>query len=397
MKKRGIKEAMETPSPVTITLRRCLFAFLLLAFLNLLYRSLTVGQSPSVEWSLVDDKGLPKVDEDSPSVPHIDDCAETASYPLHVTEYKQRRNISDFMEEVLTKADPVMSAVCRFRHELPYSKHFPHTLQQLLRCWSWWLYQQRHMGNNLKLILECDTNLFPPRNPFLSGFFQLLNESARVQFVSNATSHNNQPFNVAQARLNDGGLYDFAMASRDDAVALRKAAIQTFDLTNPTHCPQRPRILLLNRKQKRKILNSRSLQQALESIGSVKRVYFEGRSFPEQLSYILQTDILVSSHGAQLTSLPFLPPCASVLELFPTGYYEPPFFGTLAAASGVTHGYLYLGVNRTHEVAMGSQNIAARIQTRRANLCPPIQNVQEAVQHMVDAWKQCCRRQYKGP
>eukprot|EP00977_Amphora_coffeiformis_P029050 scaffold38424_cov168-Amphora_coffeaeformis.AAC.1 len=349
--------------------------------------------------------GIPDNNPTEPSLSNKEKttCIESAAYPLEYTNYsKKNRTISSFMvqeaSDKFVKVQPV-SAICRFLHTVPFSKHFPHAAQQLYRCWSWWRHQQQVYANfNVTPMLQMDPTSVPvPQNPFLKGFMQLLEGSLALQVISD-------PINVSvvdnaisgHAKLKKGFLYDYAMASTEDARALREAAVRVFDLPPvPTGCDaaKNPRISILNRQSKRNILNWEQLKDALDSIGRVSVDYFEGKTFRDQIDFMINTDILVSPHGAQLASLPFAPPCASVLEIFPTGYYEPAFFGTLAASSGVSHSFVYLGTNRTVEVTTGSASVWARRKTRKASICPPVQPLKVAVTQAVVAWNRCCERQ----
>lgn len=342
-------------------------------------------------------------------------CVESAAYPLHKTNYTNDKwsNVSTFMtvQESFTtnnESAPMDSvlAVCRFLPQVPFAKHFPHAMLQLYRCWSWWRHQiqlHKSKGNNKALVvplLHVPNPKIVLSNPFLNGTLHIFRQSSlrvevmMTQEIPNATQH----VIVAHAKLvQDGGLYHYAMASPLDAAALRQAASDAFGLplTTTTSRPcQQPRISILDRQNSRHILNVNQLRESLEALRSPVQVkYFEGLPFVDQVSFMMQqTDILVSPHGAQLTSLPFLSHrCAAVVELFPTGYYEPVFFGSLAAAAGMDqHAYVYLGTNRTAEVAWGSRHVRARMQTRKANMCLPVQLVRQAVAQVVASWKKCC-------
>jgi Glycosyltransferase 61 len=137
-----------------------------------------------------------------------------------------------------------------------------------------------------------------------------------------------------------------------------------------------PRITILNRISTRRIVNVDKLKSAIVGLlkkndtntttTTVRVEHFEGRSFAEQVTIMANADIVVSPHGAQqLTSIPFMKsqPCGAVLELFfPTGYWFPHYFGSLAAASGVNqHVCIYLGnpAHRDNEVKIGSKTCFA--------------------------------------
>ena len=180
-----------------------------------------------------------------------------------------------------------------------------------------------------------------------------------------------------------------------------------------------PRIAILNRRKSvgRSILNAERLAEMLTKRlyntttmdqntkeNTVPVMYFEGKSFQDQVSFFANVDILISPHGAQLTGLPFMGPSSpmfscgdprsstaisggAVLELFPKGYLIPDFFGSLATHSGLSYGYMYLsdGDNPSTEQA---ENLLNRINARSANLCPRISTVVEAVKLLAEEWKE---------
>ncbi|KAJ1457757.1 hypothetical protein M885DRAFT_562677 [Pelagophyceae sp. CCMP2097] len=53
-----------------------------------------------------------------------------------------------------------------------------------------------------------------------------------------------------------------------------------------------------------------------------------------QAAWIHAHDVIVSPHGAQLSSLVFARPCTVVVEIFPTGFYLPGFYSMLAVNVG---------------------------------------------------------------
>jgi len=56
-----------------------------------------------------------------------------------------------------------------------------------------------------------------------------------------------------------------------------------------------------------------------------------------QASEFHSADIVISSHGAQLTNLAFIRPCTAVVELFPYAYYLGFFQPLVLAADGISY------------------------------------------------------------
>jgi hypothetical protein len=126
----------------------------------------------------------------------------------------------------------------------------------------------------------------------------------------------------------------------------------------------------------------------------IRIVSFDGWSFADQVLFMNSVDVLISPHGAQLTSIPFLPPCASIFELFPQGYHVPFYFGTLAAASGVTHSYTSLtrGFEQyfQEEIKVGMANVTNHNKCRNVQLCPPPLDLVEQIMTVIQQWHERC-------
>ena len=162
-----------------------------------------------------------------------------------------------------------------------------------------------------------------------------------------------------------------------------------------------PVIGILNRgyNSTRTLLNAERLRSYLSKMTDrpVEIKYFEGTEFLEQISFMMQTDIVISPHGAQLTSINFIPSCGGVFEIFPPGYWFPHFFGPLAASSGLSHGYVYTGHDLKKEWIKGGLNRrSARAAARKLDVCAPLQTSLEVIGQMVDNWKTCCHESLKN-
>lgn len=66
----------------------------------------------------------------------------------------------------------------------------------------------------------------------------------------------------------------------------------------------------------------------------------EGKVFQQQANVFNRTDLLIIGHGAAVTSIVFMPPCAIVLEVMPWGYIIPGMFGSLAHDMNLIYRYL---------------------------------------------------------
>jgi hypothetical protein len=157
-----------------------------------------------------------------------------------------------------------------------------------------------------------------------------------------------------------------------------------------------PRIGILNRQKTRRIESvdvlACELGQAFP-VSSLRIKEFESASFADQVDFCSSIDILISAHGAQLTGTPFMPNCGGLVELTPKGCHIPEFFGSLAVGSGLQHGSVHMsGGDAINETKAMSRSLKSRTQARSVNLCPPSENIVDAVRVLIDGWHQCCNR-----
>ena len=179
----------------------------------------------------------------------------------------------------------------------------------------------------------------------------------------------------------------------------------------------------MNRKGSRQVVNDQDLIGAIRQALQMEyeqyhydleqlvpdSIYFETATFDEQIESIMTTDILVSPHGAQLTSLAFLrsAPCGTLLEIFPSDYCIPYFFGSLTKSSNLRYAYVTVNNNTTsEEIDEGNQlfnftteqqtatctvssAFQERVQARKRQLCPSIEPIVHAVQQLVREWQTC--------
>jgi len=121
--------------------------------------------------------------------------------------------------------------------------------------------------------------------------------------------------------------------------------------------------------------------------------YFEKATFYDQVKFFSETDIVISSHGAQLTGMIFMPGNGALLELYPLGFVIPYYFGSLSASIGLDHAYIYeTEGNFENETAYwGTKD---RINNARSkNLCVSTSKIVEAARELVRRWRDRCTRE----
>ena len=337
--------------------------------------------------------------------------------------------------------------VCRIDYGKPTLLfHFPHAMQLIYACISWWEYNSRNdddqddkvssstllpltTSDEVQRILSIPKSiqkaLFSKQNKFTSTFLNhmenFLGLQIRVEDKMPPTSvarsiyvqpaffsgkDGTQAYNVQSSnqleRFRNIFLQDLVPNSTKAETTSAVAAVDT-DITpggNKGSCV--PRIGMLNRRGSREILNvveiTKALKSALSSSKSVIVVkdieYFESKSFEHQLDFFATTDILISSHGAQLTGLPFMPSnrCSSLLELFPFQYFIPHYFGSLADASRIKYQYMYFVPPDTQDDGNNStitEDGYLRTKAKHTKVCPNIVDIVESIQQMIHEWKEC--------
>ena len=157
-----------------------------------------------------------------------------------------------------------------------------------------------------------------------------------------------------------------------------------------------------NEQGSRHVLNHKLLQEEIEhSFGShiengqvTYLSSFNNLTMKQQVQFMSQIDILLSPHGAQLTSIPYMPDCGSVLELFPKGFYLPYWYGPLAASANLHHSAIYTGGGSDidFEIETANYTIRKAMKRRKRAICPNIPTVIETLATLIDQWKNCtCR------
>jgi hypothetical protein len=240
--------------------------------------------------------------------------AVTTNYPGNLT---MDNIVTVLQNENHTDAMQPRHAVCAFVHEL-YWEHFPHGVQQLYRCFSFW-----HSNPDHEHLLLFTENLTSKQTFFweMRFLFQKMlgvrEISDRTEIPPGALVVKPNQYQLAREHPYSG----IVMQNPEHAHYFRHKTQQYFNLTVTNRCQsgKSPRIAILNRqpKSRRAILNLVDLRESLEKAtgGEIEVYYFEGKPFKTQLQIMSNVDILVSPHGAQLTSINFMPRCAAVLEV----------------------------------------------------------------------------------
>jgi Glycosyltransferase 61 len=252
------------------------------------------------------------------------------------------------------------------------------------------------------------------KSEFIAGYLQLLQSTIGLQVKRRYKKGAPYPATLT-VRPKDTGKWHTDIAITDYALVDPQRQLRTLLLSQltdytaiQTSCPVKdhkgdpkfPRIAILNRHMTsgRHVLNARAIASAIQANFpklNVPIVYFENKTFIDQVRFFAaETDIVIAPHGAQLTGMAFLPPCAAVLELFPPNYLVPDFFGSLAAALNISHSFFYLGDNLDdHNVILPHEKYHFYLPNdpnKDAAQCPSVSKIADAVKRLVQNWHDCC-------
>lgn len=270
----------------------------------------------------------------------------------NIYSFKNYENASSFWMHLDDKSTDDLPVVCEFDDTQTASTHFPHTMQQLYGCFSYW---QEYPQRQAILLLNKKTKKKLERNQFLKGFLQLLKTQIPVDIIDKQ-EFEQKNYSVISQTISVSGGYILAHARTLNEMVQKQYKLPSS--FNATFCPhKKPRISILNRRKSvgRSIINAELLTES-ESIksaswkGNLVVEYFEDFDFEEQVSFFQETDILIAPHGAQLTGVAFLGnPCSQLVEVFPkvnqslkkivpcSSIFSPPEF--VFSFNFVCHGY----------------------------------------------------------
>lgn len=413
------------------------------------------------------------------------------SQPIPILTLRRQYQVEEFLEGPgLLKRYEKKSAACKFVDIPGLSDHFPHTMQQLYRCFSWYVAnpmkdyylisasKSRHpyiVGflDILRDVFNVSTVLYRNQLPVVRsivqyGYDHIYDENDNITDITTTINKYNTNFST---KLNIG----YQMTSPHDAKYIRDTVLDYYETKHSFNfknyipllphkpLPQKtqllesgiirntvssamtgcnlnshhdhhddnqdnsnkpllltrlPRITILNRKtvSGRHIVDVEQIQYVLSTINYEALNIYQSdsniRKYPtshikiidslddykimKQILLFASSDIIISSHGAQLTNIPYLADCGVVMELFPYGYYDPEFYSTLASVSGKLYDSVYVGGNDMYnETLLYMEDMTSREVARSFDICPTsnyllMEQIQQSVIQKIKEWKQCC-------
>jgi hypothetical protein len=232
------------------------------------------------------------------------------------------------LDYVTTETDPgctPTTAVC-IPDRRDWSKHFAHTSQRLLPCFS----VLHRLHSNLSWVVIQEGVEYDRAK--MSSWNNELLKAMQIEVRENATGLDCK---VTSTVRHCPGSY--CLNGVDDALELHRRMGLSGSISGKS--ADKFKVGILNRAR------SRHWSGASAFIGiasqdfphaEFEEGYFENMSFAEQAHWVNKQDIIVSPHGAAETNILFARRCVGVIELSPENYYIPEWFAGLANAVGAT-------------------------------------------------------------
>lgn len=294
------------------------------------------------------------------------------------------------------RTDHGNTSICKFDARR-FTYHLPHAMQSIYACWTLWEAQRGHR------IIAGPPNhkgfgLAVWNDRFLKGLLQVMSDDFNVTVTTTDQVNETELKQAVDLRIWGGEWYGSAFfMRRDDAWKWTERILRSERIERES-CKDFVRIGILNRHPGygRSILNARHiLDQLLHVFGEkvqVDEVLFEDKTFREQIDWFASQDIVLTSHGAQETGLPFMPKCSAIVEIFPSSYFVPEYFSSLSDSSHVRH-YMMCNDKSRDPIAdtkESSKTEKSLKEAKKTNLCPATSSILDDLLTAIRDWDSCC-------
>jgi hypothetical protein len=274
--------------------------------------------------------------------------------------------------------------------------HLPHAMQSIYGCWSLW---EEHGGHPV-LVGPPDHVGFnePFQDPFMVGMFKALTDYFNVTIATTDQIEEADLDSAVDLKIWGGEWYGRAFFLRRGVSWKWTETILKNENIERNACQDVVRVGILNRHPGygRTILNAQEiLDELLRVFGDkvhVDQILFEGKTFQEQIQWMASHDIILTGHGAQETSLTFMPKCGVLLEVFPSSYYVPQYFSSLSDATHVRH-YI-MNNDRTRDpiadTKKSHETLESESEAKQIKMCPATRSTLDRVVTAIHDWDSCC-------
>lgn len=318
-----------------------------------------------------------------------------------------------------------------------YFFHFPHFLQSMALCWSWYATFPADANTQRGVLTRELPGFGSPHKDWRTQLLHVMNckfqygtpEDLVQVLEENTDGHAAQNHIFFEPPLQDVE-NDRYFWNPDDAANLRTSflnLVAQHDVTVPrgqvyvppeledtkststttnttqrklsstsdnndaivwaTERPPRVQIGLIDRKKTRRFLTANKIAQTLAkryaNMADVQLVYMEDMTPLEQMLWWSRMDVVVMAHGAAAANMICMRRNAAVVEVFPLHYYRP-MYELLGASMGVrTYGY-YNGVaDPAADCEEYAPTFAQRSAYRKVDIEPEVKDIVELVDQAI--------------
>jgi Glycosyltransferase 61 len=255
--------------------------------------------------------------------------------------------------------------------------HFPHALQTLSLCWSW--FRTQPATNRCGFYVNGKIGGFgsPDRDWRSALAFQHMGCDLQYSSLPLPTRF---PSYRPLLKDVDGRRYFF---QPEDTVGLRDR-LYAHDSTNQTWSGLH--IGIVERKGSRKILNMDAIEAAIREeypSALIERTPMEGLTPLQQFHWWARQDIVIAGHGAAVANMVFLRRNAAMIEIFPPHYFNLGFWKLGNAMDVRNYGYFNGVEDPIADYKEHCRSFEGRIALRAVDLEPPVDAVLGLVKQAV--------------
>lgn len=210
-----------------------------------------------------------------------------------------------------------------------YFKHFPHTAETLLPCWSYFYEKQVHD--------RCGVHLNLGRHIVSPWIRELIEDVMKCKLLDEGKPPRRDVQYIPNLYLMRPRFeYIRFLNDPEHAHALRRNIISDDQIFEVKGGDKPLQIGIIQRPDSRRVDNLEDIRDALQIAlpdAVVDMTDFNFTTLKEQAWYFASKDVIVGPHGAAFTNAVFITPKTIVLQMYPSGYYFQ-FFESLIEQSG---------------------------------------------------------------
>mmetsp|Transcript_25042 Transcript_25042/g.37839 ORF Transcript_25042/g.37839 Transcript_25042/m.37839 type:complete len:349 (+) Transcript_25042:49-1095(+) len=232
----------------------------------------------------------------------------------------------------------------------PTIEHFPHTLEWYADCWNWIQEQGGDPGPGVDggFIVDESVNKKMHKKYWNRAFFPAMQWPIEVLNNSSMVLE----YNKMTTKYYQGGWFQ----RESSCSSFRERMWKNLDVKPRKSSKKNKRIGIVNRNESRAIADIDILMQKLHkkypdadihlrAIDSEYTLTNSDDSLEAQAKWFADKDLVILAHGAAMSNAVFMRPGSSLLELYPSNYFNDMFW-LLMEQCGIHHDWYYDGSNK---------------------------------------------------